>query len=530
MNDETVKLKQDVNWPKRVVIASMIAILIAAGAAVAYIAISNSSPKSKYFQSEINSLEFMKDVFKDQYEPEMAWRNEAKDNPVKSSYTLTFDYDDSNVEFNMFSPAAFINHSSLTLDMEKDAKDKKLSANLNANIGNMDIGDFSFYATDEKIMTEMPFLQEVLLLHADDIGSVLHTLDPEVDPEQKFDLNILFDGPNKFISDEQKAYIQKEYFDLIHEELPEEAFKSSRETVEVNNESIKAEKIEFHLTEQELKEIIVLVIDKMSKDEKLLEIIREMVINQINLGLSFTSISPAMKTEVDMFIAEFESGLNEAKNAIESIVIKNGIKSTIWINKGLIVKRDFKIEVGESDDYLLGLQVDGEQLLQNNEQFFDYDITVSNPVESATFNMSGSFTLNKGKSKDTITLSFEHGSASYTSEETLKDQKREFERTLTFAANVLNDPIEIIWSGNATYDRDKMNSEHELLYEDQGESITLHLAKDAELIKEVNIPDSNLKDLGEMDQMELIHFIEFDLANQFEQWLFGIIGGSFFEF
>lgn len=55
---------------------------------------------------------------------------------------------------------------------------------------------------------------------------------------------------------------------FIYDELPDDAFESENEDVEVNGDSISAEKITMNLSEDQFKSLITSVLEKMKGDEQ----------------------------------------------------------------------------------------------------------------------------------------------------------------------------------------------------------------------------------------------------------------------
>src|SRR5690625_7113346 len=75
-----------------------------------------------------------------------------------------------------------------------------------------------------------------------------------------------------------------------------------------------------------------------------------------------------------------------------------------------------------------------------------------------------------------------------------------------------------------------MNSEHDVTLDiaDMPQEIAaLNIVIDSKKIKEVDLPeDENIKDIGSMSAAELEEYIDGDASEQFENWLFQIMGRS----
>lgn len=521
--DETFNDEQKKKGISKGVIAFIVAILVIGGSVAAYFML-NISEKDKYFLSEKKSFEFMTDKFEERYQPELDWYEKSEENPTETKFTLSGEYNDpAGSELGM-GPEQFINNSTIDITTATDMKEQKVSTKLSADIGGIKIDDIDFYLTSKEITLGLPFINELVQVKDDDLGKLLHEVDPlTFEKDGKIDLGTLFNGSNGTLSDEDIEYLKKEYLDMIYNELPDEAFDSSDDKIKVNDESMKTEKITMHLTEKQLKEIITKVLDKMENDKRLKDLIKE----QIELQPQFGLIS--MDDEIDEFMSDFESRIADSKDAVKDFQIPDGLTSVIWIKDDLIVQRDFNIEMGPSEDELVAFTIKGTQLLENDNQFFNYDLGFSDDYEDGTMNISGDLSWKDGKAKDSINLTAADTALSYESTETLKDDKRDFERVFSF-----EDPSgaggSLIWDGNASYDKDQMKSEHNFSIEvpEVGQDMfALHIAVDGKTIKEVEMPDDgNVKDLGSMSADEIMQYFNEEVAPSFQQWMMKMIGAG----
>lgn len=131
-------------------------------------------------------------------------------------------------------------------------------------------------------------------------------------------------------------------------------------------------------------------------------------------------------------------------------------------------------------------------------------------------------TWKDGKAKDEISLSFDDGEVLYEGNEELKGKKRTFTRT--FSINDGYSTPTVIWSGDATHEKDSMKANHEFSFEEESlgsNSINLHVKQEGKIVKKVDMPDpkKNVVNLGDMTMDELDTFIEEDLQEDFMRWL-----------
>ncbi|HLR41036.1 MAG TPA: hypothetical protein VK091_05125 [Virgibacillus sp.] len=184
--------------------------------------------------------------------------------------------------------------------------------------------------------------------------------------------------------------------------------------------------------------------------------------------------------------------------------------------------------MGPSSEQLATLVVDGTQSLKDEQQTFDYDLTVTENHNEETVTITGDLSSEGDKSKDSIKLAVDGMELGYNANSTLKDGKRDFEREIT--ADGAGENGKIIWTGNANYEKDKMSSEHNISFDGpelNQDMFALHIKNDAKTIKSVDIPEEdNVKDLGSMDANELMDYFETEVAPQAQQWMMGLLGGG----
>src|SRR5699024_5387193 len=161
-------------------------------------------------------------------------------------------------------------------------------------------------------LLQLPFLKDVLQLNGDDTGKLLHEIDPMTfDEDDNYDFSQIFKGTDYPISEENRDYITDKYGKFLFKELPDSAFESEKEEVEIET-------------------LVADLIDEIDEDEHLKEII-EAYLEQ--------NFIPA--DELAEFQDDFDEGIQEMKDSVDEIVLPEGIDATVWVKDGLVVKRNF---------------------------------------------------------------------------------------------------------------------------------------------------------------------------------------------
>lgn len=525
--DETMnEAEKKQGFPKKLIAIIVVAILVIGGSVAAYVML-NLSDKEKYFLAEKESMDFIVDKVEERYQPELDWLEQAEENPTESAVELSAEYNDPTaIGIGGITPQEIINNATLTFTSQTDMEKKQIASEIKGSFGDMEVDDIHFYLTDEKVMVGLPFLKEILQVKSDDIGNLLHEADPVTfTGEENPDFNTLFEG--NVLSEEDEAYLNKEYVEMIYDKLSDSAFKASDETVKVKGDSIDTEKIALHLSEKEVKDILATTFEKMQKDDRL----KEIILKQFEMQ-QFGMSANLMQDEFDDFTAELDTALEKAQDGLDDFQIPDGLTSTIWTKDKFIVKRDFSVELGPSKDELASLSINGTQSLEDASQTFDYDLGFADEYDEGTMTVTGDLSTNDDKASDSIKLSIEDTEIAYDGKSTLKDGKRDFERVFSID-DAYSGGGKLIWSGKANYEKDQMNAEHDLSIDAPAMGITqdmfaLHIKNSGKTIKGVEMPkkEDNIKDLGSMNIKELMDYFEADVTPKAQQWIIGLMGAG----
>ncbi|GGB27851.1 hypothetical protein F3157_01045 [Virgibacillus dakarensis] len=510
---------------KKLIAIIVVAVLLVGGGVAAYVTVTGSD-KAQYFKAEKNTIDFMKDKITERYEPELAWREQTEENPIETTFKLSGEYNDPyGGGYGMMDPQEIINNATLTLTSQTDLKEKQLVTDIQANFGEMEMKDMKFYIDADKLLLGLPFLKESLQIKDKDIGKLLHEADPSFPEGETIDFNTFFELV-KGLPEEDLNYLKEEYATKIFDEIPGDAFDSAKETIKVDNKNFDTEKITMHLSEQETKDLFVSILEKMQDDKKLQKLFKEQMELRL-FGISPEAMDLNFNEDIDKLFGE---DLDKLIKDIKDSHIPNGLTSIIWVKNNLIVQRDFSIGAGGSKDEINTLTIKGTHLLNDTTQKFDYEITADDSINKGTVTFTGDLSWKDNKANDSIKLAIEDVEYSYEGTETLKDDRRDYERV--FSVSEPGGDISFNWSGKASYDKDKMNSENTFAIDAPALNVTqdmasLHVKKDAKTIKKVNTPDdSNVKDIGSMSVNEIMNYFETDVAPQYQQWLMGILGAG----
>lgn len=494
----------------------IIAIALIGGAITLFLLMS-SSDKQTYFEAEINSYHFLKEEFEERFEEELAWAEMTEENPTEALINLSAEYNDPYAFGGVSEIEEIVNNSTITMKSQADMKNEKIFADIEADIAGMTFDDIRFGVEDDSLLLQLPFLNEVLQLKDEDLGKLLHEMDPMTfDEDTQVNLTEqIFNYDDYPISKEDREYIADKYGKFTFNELPDDAFKSEKESVDIDGESVKAEKITLDLSEEELRTFLTDLINEIESDERLKEIMEKYMENNYLSAI-----------EQEDFMTDFDEAMAEAKEGISDLDLPDGIESTIWVKNGLIVKRF--IDITDEDD--VGFVIEGTQLLDETQQKLDYEFQLMDDFMDESFQLTADLSRDGEKIKDNITLGIEGFEIFYEGDETLKGADREFTRSVSVASPFISGGI--FWTGDSKYEKDQMSANHQLHVEadDIGEDmVSVNIDVEGKKIKEIeSIDTSNVKDIGSMSEAELDAYIEEDAAEQFFAWYMEKFGAAGF--
>ncbi|WP_419961216.1 hypothetical protein [Psychrobacillus sp. BM2] len=483
---------------KKTWIIAIISFFVVAGGASAFFLV-NKTPKEQYFYSEVKTIQHIQDLVETRYENETEWAKYGTTKVIDSIYDFSGEYQDgTNSEIEQV-----VNNSNIALRIASDPNKQEVEAEINATILGVDVEPIKGYITTEEVILGLPFYDQLLQLKDKDYGNLMRAIDPGYSGSEKLGLEN-FLGKNNILSEENIEYLKEEYMMYLYKSLPEEAFTTSDEKIDVNGKSIKAEKVSMTLTEAEVKKILIDVLQKAKKDPKFKEIVEDYLESSFE---QFTAVSTPDAT------FEFDEVMDNLISSVEDIDLPEGIKSTIWHDADLIVKRDINTEIAD----LGKLEITGTQLLEDSAQNWNYTISMDNDP----LHFTGDLTTTKdGTYKDEISfLDDNKAGLVYNGEEKLSGDDRTFERKFIIGDEY--QPMEFLWNGNSNYKKDSMQADHEFVVTiDESSNAVIKVNQESKIIKKVNLPADSEKmvNIGTMDSNSLQQFLSEDIYPEMQGW------------
>ncbi|MFC4402625.1 hypothetical protein [Gracilibacillus xinjiangensis] len=505
---------------KIIPIVVAVAVILIAGI-ITVTALQNTSGKEDYFLAEKNTVEQLESAFKERYEDELLWLEHSEENAIESTLEITGQVNAP--ELASMGYDQIINNANITIESAIDKKEKVSSANISAGFSGIELSGIEGYINGNELYVGLPFLNDIIQLNGEDLGRILHEIDPSsFTGEEKIDFTDFF--TNSSLVTEDVEYLKEEYVDYLYKEIPEDAFESESEKVSINSNDVTTEKITFHLSEEELRTILQNLFNKMAEDERL----REIIIDQATY-MNFASVELA-ETELATFEEDFVSELELAADRIQDVAFPDGFTSVIWVNDGIIVKRDLSLTAENVDNTTTGgIRIEGTNAVTDNEQQIDYTVTVTEDDTEESINFSADLSHQDGETNDIITLSMDDVNIVIEANQSgLEDGGKSFERMLSFEEAGANN-IALHWLGETNYEEDQMTADHTFFVEDgmtiNQDTISIFVKETGSTIDKVEVPSPDqVKNLSEMSGDEIIEYFETDVMSQLEGWMMNLMG------
>lgn len=510
---------------KGLLIGLIVAALVLVGGSASAFFLINKSPKTQYLLAESATVKQMGDLFEERYKNEVNWVETQKKKPVESTFDISAEWNDSNVDYYMQDVQSIINNSKLSIRSVYDPTQKEVEVELGGAFGSVELNAGKAFVTPEKLMLALPFTEDIILFNDKDFGSLMKQIDPSYDGQEELGLSRLFE--NGLMADEElNTYFKEEYGQYFVEKLPKEAFTSDKEKIKVFDKEISAKKLSMKLSEEEVKSLMKEFFEKLRDDEKVKEILKESLNDQAAMA---SVTGEDLPVDLDEMIGQFEEGLDDVITNIDTLSIPGGMESTIWEQGNSIVKRDFIMAFGVDEGEETSIEVNGTQLLEKTNQQWAYTITVNDKFydEENILEFTGDLTWDKQESKDSIKISVDEDEVFYEGEEKLDGKKRTFSRAIGYSDGYSSPKL--VWTGTATHENDSVKANHAFTVSDADideNMYNLVVKQDSKVVKKVDMPSESEKlvNIGEMDMAEIQQYFEDELLAEFEAWTTNLMG------
>src|SRR5699024_5037155 len=161
-----------------------------------------------------------------------------------------------------------------------------------------------------RVVVDLPFLDESLQITDEDLNESMQEIDPDI-KEADINCESFFESAQR-LPDEHSEDLKEDHIISVYDTLPKDSFELEIETIKIDGEDVKAKKITMDLSEEQVKEMLISMLEKAEDDEDLQKIIKDRMQAQM-MGVSADSADVDLETDVDEL---FDEGIPEVIDAI----------------------------------------------------------------------------------------------------------------------------------------------------------------------------------------------------------------------
>ncbi len=340
----SIEPSQQTSRSKKPILISLAVVVLLGISATVYAMFFNLSPKETYFLAEKNSMEQTQESFNKTFAVNKDVNEKILKDPSKSTLTLGLKSVEGlgAIDPNMAMFASMLNDVKLSMAAQLNPEKNEGLAELKAGMGGTEFIKAEAYQSEDLTGLNVPLLyNNYLYLNNDQFGEVMKKFDPAYQGPEQID-NVVEMQLKAMKNQGKYEEHAEEYGKFLLDKIKDENV-TQKDSVEFKGNKYK--QLTLQLSEQETKEILKALIDKVQKDDELLDLLID-----TNVNTAFNT--PGMET-ADLK-ETFQSELKKASENIDQVKIPDGFKSAILVdNNEMIVKRDVDFKIGDGSELVV---------------------------------------------------------------------------------------------------------------------------------------------------------------------------------
>ena len=189
MEEKVVKKKSF-----KTLIVVVVTALVLVGGSVSAFFLLNKSAKVQYFLAEMETFKQIGTLVEERYKNELNWMKVQQEKPVETKYDLSGEWNDPSVDYDMQEIQSIVNSVTLSMNQVYDPMKKELEASFSGGLGSITIDFGSIFATTEKLVAALPFMEELIRFDDKDFGKLMRESDADYEGNENLGLSKLFEG------------------------------------------------------------------------------------------------------------------------------------------------------------------------------------------------------------------------------------------------------------------------------------------------------------------------------------------------
>jgi hypothetical protein len=337
------QINQSTGNKKRPLIIGLAVIAILAIGATAYAMFIDLSPRELYLKSEMNTFKAMNESFEESFEDALALSEKQMDEAYKSEARVGVEMDPSMLGAGGMEAAmigSILSNSEIKMTTQQDPKKEEGSADFALVLNNTDLVKAEVYQNNKETALSVPAAYDKHVYFPNNkFGDVMRKFDPAYVGMEK--LQNFFKAVDGDLSEEAREETFQEFAKVYADSIKDENV-TLKDDVEFKGEKLR--QLTVSLSEKETKTLLIHFIEKVEKDEEIMDAFAEQV--ALQGGFPTTNMAPA--TSKEEVKKELKKVLADGKKAInEDLEIPGGMKQVVIVDgDDKVVSRDLTMKIG----------------------------------------------------------------------------------------------------------------------------------------------------------------------------------------
>ncbi|MBH0169117.1 DUF6583 family protein [Fictibacillus sp. 18YEL24] len=353
------QVNQSTGNKKRPLIIGLAIIAVLAIGATAYAMFVDLSPRELYLKSEMNTFKALNESFEDSFGDALALSEKQMEEAYKSEASVGVDVDPAMFGAGGMEAAligSVLENSEFKVTTQQDPKKEEGSVKMALRMNDADLMDAEFYQNNKQTAVNVPAAYDKnVYFENSQFGDVMRKFDPAYQGMEK--LENFFKAVDGDLSEDARDEAFEEFAKVYADSVKDENVKL-KDDVDFKGEKLR--ELTVSLSEKETKAMLVNFVEKIEKDDEILDAIAEQ--SALQGGLQTGMVAPTTSMSKADAKKEIKSILADAKKGIkDDVQIPGGMKQVLIIDgDDKVVSRNVTMKIGANGEEAVAMNYKSE--------------------------------------------------------------------------------------------------------------------------------------------------------------------------
>ncbi|WP_416729847.1 hypothetical protein [Fictibacillus sp. JL2B1089] len=343
------QVNQSTGNKKRPLIIGLAIIAVLAIGATAYAMFVDLSPRELYLKSEMNTFKALNESFEDSFGDALALSEKQMEEAYKSEASVGVDVDPAMFGAGGMEAAmigSVLQNSEFKVTTQHDPKKEEGSVGMALTMNDSDLVNAEFYQNNKQTAVNVPAAYDKnVYFENSKFGDVMRKFDPAYQGMEK--LENFFKAVDGDLSEDARDEAFEEFAKVYADSVKDENVKL-KDDVDFKGEKLR--ELTVSLSEKETKTMLVNFVEKIEKDDDILDAIAEQ--SALQGGLQTGMVAPTSSMSKADAKKELKKVLADAKKGIkDDVQIPGGMKQVVIIDgDDKVVSRNVTMKIGANGE------------------------------------------------------------------------------------------------------------------------------------------------------------------------------------